>query len=175
MKEFPLKHKAKWLVAVPGETALLFWSATPPRRAAAKPAGPFSKQIQEAADRFDIVIKNGHIIDGTGNPWFAGDVGIRGDRIAAIGDLKDAGAKRVIDASGKIVSPGFIDMLGQSELSLLIDNRSLSKLSQGITSEITGEGGSVAPQNERTIEAQSHFLNHFHFTEASTTPTRYFK
>src|SRR5260370_37653308 len=175
MKAFPLEHKAKWLGAIPGAIALLVLAATPPRHAAAKPTGSFSKQSQEAADRFDIVIKNGHIIDGTGNPWFAGDVGIREDRIAAIGDLKEADAKRVIDASGKIVSPGFIDMLGQSELSLLIDNRSLSKLSQAITSEITGEAGSVAPQNERTIEAQKLFLNHFHFTEASTTPTRYFK
>ncbi|HLQ00012.1 MAG TPA: D-aminoacylase, partial [Candidatus Limnocylindria bacterium] len=175
MKVFPLKHKAKWLVAIPGAIALLVLAATPPRRAAAKPAGPFSKQIQEAADRFDIVIKNGHIIDGTGNPWFAGDVGIRGDRIAAIGDLREAHAKRVIDASGKIVSPGFIDMLGQSELSLLIDNRSLSKLSQGITSEITGEGGSVAPQNERTIESQKPFLEHFHLTVDWTTLDGYFK
>src|SRR6266581_7569541 len=175
MKAFPLKHKAKWLVAIPGAIALLVLAATPPRHAAAKPVGPFSKQIQEAADRFDILIKNGHIIDGTGNPWFAGDVGIRGDRIAAIGDLKGADAKRVIDASGKIVSPGFIDMLGQSELSLLIDNRSLSKLSQGITSEITGEGGSVAPQNERTIEAQKPFLEHFHLTVDWATLDGYFK
>src|SRR5712691_3323978 len=164
MKAFPLKHKAKWLVAIPGALALLVLSATPPRHAAAKPAGPFSKQIQEAADRFDIFIKNGHIIDGTGNPWFAGDVGIRGDRIAAIGDLKDADAKRVIDASGKIVAPGFIDMLGQSELSLLIDNRSLSKLAQGITTEITGEGGSIAPQNDKTIAPIKPELDHYKFT-----------
>ena len=79
---------------------------------------------------YDVVIRNGHILDGTGNPWYAGDIAIRGDRIAAIGMLLDAKAKRVIDASGLVVSPGFIDMLGQSEDSLLIDNRSLSKLSQ---------------------------------------------
>jgi len=175
MKAFPLKLKTKWLVAIPVAIALLALAATPARHAAAKPPGSFSKQIQEAEDRFDIIIRNGHIIDGTGNPWFAGDVGIRGDRIAAIGNLKDAGAKRVIDASGKIVSPGFIDMLGQSELSLLIDNRSLSKLSQGITSEITGEGGSVAPQNERTVEAQRPFLEHFHLTVDWTTLDGYFK
>jgi len=85
------------------------------------------------ATPYDILIRNGRIIDGTGNPWVSGDVAIRADRIAAIGDLKNADAKRVIDAKGLVVSPGFIDMLGQSEYSLLIDNRSLSKLSQVIT------------------------------------------
>src|SRR5205085_7378732 len=94
---------------------------------------------------YDVLIRNGRIIDGSGNPWVSGDIAIRGDRIAAIGKMGDAVAKRVIDAAGLIVSPGFIDMLGQSEASLLIDNRSLSKLSQGITTEITGEGGSIAP------------------------------
>src|ERR1700733_12299520 len=113
---------------------------------------------------YDVVIRHGHILDGTGNPWYAGDIAIRGDRIAAIGTLEDAKAKRVIDASGLVVSPGFIDMLGQSEDSLLIDNHSLSKLSQGITSEITGEGGSIAPQNQLTIAPQRSFLEHFHLT-----------
>src|SRR5215468_3165835 len=97
--------------------------------------------------RVDVLIKNGRIIDGSGNPWVSGDLAIVGDRIAGIGKLDSVSARRVIDAHGLVVSPGFIDMLGQSELSLLIDNRSLSKLSQGITTEITGEGGSVAPQN----------------------------
>src|SRR5579862_6179765 len=102
---------------------------------------------------FDVIIKNGHILDGSGSPWYAADIGIRGDRIEAIGQLAYAQAKKVIDAKGMIVSPGFIDMLGQSEMSLLIDNRSLSKLSQRITTEITGEGGSIAPQNEKTLSS----------------------
>jgi N-acyl-D-amino-acid deacylase len=101
-------------------------------------------------ESYDILIRNGHIIDGTGNPWYAADVAISEDRIVTIGDLHDARAKREIDAKGRIVAPGFIDMLGQSEVSLLLDNRSLSKLSQGITTEITGEGGSIAPQTEKT-------------------------
>jgi dihydroorotase/N-acyl-D-amino-acid deacylase len=118
-----------------------------------------------AADApYDILIRHGHIIDGAGNPWYAGDIAIQGDRIAAIGSLGAAQAKRVIDASGLVVSPGFIDMLGQSEYSLLIDNRSLSKLSQGITSEITGEGGSIAPQNERTLAPQKIFLDYYHLS-----------
>src|ERR1700751_6194514 len=82
---------------------------------------------------YDVLIRHGHILDGTGNPWYAGDIAIQGDRIVAIGSLQGAKAKREIDATGLVVSPGFIDMLGQSELSLLIDNRTESKLSQGIT------------------------------------------
>lgn len=113
---------------------------------------------------YDVIIRGGHILDGTGNPWYAADIGIRGDKVAAIGKLGDATAKRTIDATGKIVAPGFIDMLGQSETSLLIDNRSLSKLSQGITSEITGEGGSIAPQDERTLGPMKPVLEEFHLT-----------
>jgi N-acyl-D-amino-acid deacylase len=121
-------------------------------------------QQSSAEAPYDVLIRHGHILDGTGNPWYAGDIAIRGDRIAAIGTLEGAQAKHVIDASGLVVSPGFIDMLGQSEDSLLIDNRSLSKLSQGITSEITGEGGSIAPQNELTIAPQKILLDHYHLT-----------
>jgi len=126
------------------------------------------------AGDYDLIIRNGHIIDGTGNPWFAADVATSGDRLAAIGDLREAHAKREIDAKGRIVAPGFIDMLGQSEVSLLLDNRSLSKLSQGITTEITGEGGSIAPQNERTIAPQP-FLDHYKLTIDWTTLDGYFR
>src|SRR5580692_192060 len=124
---------------------------------------------------FDVLIKNGHILDGTGSPWYAADVGIRGDRIVAIGKLGDARAAKTIDAQGLIVAPGFIDMLGQSEMSLLIDNRSLSKLSQGITTEITGEGGSIAPQNEKTLAPLKPFLDQFHLTIDWTTLDGYFR
>jgi N-acyl-D-amino-acid deacylase len=130
---------------------------------------------KESAMPFDVIIKNGRILDGTGGPWYAADIGIRGDRIAAIGKLGEAPAEKVIDAEGKIVSPGFIDMLGQSEFSLLIDNRSLSKLSQGITTEITGEGGSVAPQNEKTLSQLAPFLEHYHLIIDWTTLDGYFR
>src|SRR6185436_13229848 len=96
---------------------------------------------------FDIVILNGHLIDGTGSPWYAADVGIRDGRIAAIGRLAGAPAKQTIDAAGKVVAPGFIDMLGQSELTVLVEPTLPSKIFQGITTEVTGEGGSAAPLN----------------------------
>jgi dihydroorotase/N-acyl-D-amino-acid deacylase len=128
-----------------------------------------------SAGDYDLLIRNGHIIDGTGNPWYGADLAINGDRIAAIGDLHEAHAKREIDAKGRIVAPGFIDMLGQSEVSLLLDNRSLSKLSQGITTEITGEGGSVAPQNEKTIAPQKVFLDQYKLTVDWTTLDGYFR
>ena len=94
---------------------------------------------------FDLVIAHGRVIDGTGSPAYAADIGIRAGRIAAIGRLDHADAKRRIDAGGRVVAPGFIDMLGQSELTILVDPRVPSKIFQGITTEITGEGGSVAP------------------------------
>jgi N-acyl-D-amino-acid deacylase len=109
------------------------------------------QEITRAKAIYDLLIRNGHIVDGTGNPWYEGDIAISGDRIVAIGKLGDASAKRMLDATGLVVVPGFIDMLGQSEIALLVDNRSESKLSQGITTEITGEGNSVSPQNTKTL------------------------
>jgi dihydroorotase/N-acyl-D-amino-acid deacylase len=117
--------------------------------AAALGAGPAKN------DRYDLVIAGGRVVDGTGAPWFRADVGVRGDRIAAVGDLSGARAGRRIEARDRVVAPGFIDMLGQSELNLLVDNRAESKIRQGITSEVTGEGGSVAPLNaEMTADYQ---------------------
>jgi dihydroorotase/N-acyl-D-amino-acid deacylase len=124
---------------------------------------------------FDVIIKNGHILDGAGGPWYSADIGIRGDRIAAIGKLDAVQAKKVIDAAGRVVSPGFIDMLGQSEFSVLIDNRCLSKLSQGITSEITGEGGSIAPQSEKTLATLQPLFDHYHVKVDWTTLDGYFR
>jgi N-acyl-D-amino-acid deacylase len=115
-----------------------------------------------SGNAYDLIIKHGRIIDGAGNPRVSGDLAIQGDRIAAIGRLEGAKAKRVIDAAGLVVSPGFIDMLGQSEMALLIDNRALSKLSQGITTEITGEGASIAPQDAFTLSALVPELDHYH-------------
>ncbi|HUP88769.1 MAG TPA: D-aminoacylase [Longimicrobiales bacterium] len=99
---------------------------------------------------FDLLIRNGHVLDGTGSPWYAADIAIRGDRIAAIGQL-NLQARDTIDATSLVVSPGWIDMLGHSEYPLLSDGRALSKITQGVTSEITGEVTSVVPVNERTL------------------------
>jgi N-acyl-D-aspartate/D-glutamate deacylase len=117
---------------------------------------------QEQARPFDIVIMNGHVIDGTGSPWFSGDVGIRGGKIVAIGNLTAATRTRTIDAHGLLVAPGFIDMLGQSELTVLVDPRLPSKIFQGITTEITGEGDSVAPLNDvlRSADQKQYDLLH---------------
>src|SRR5438552_12664533 len=104
------------------------------------------------APAYDILITNARIVDGTGAPWFVGDIGIRGDRIAAIGDLRHAIAEKRIDAAGLVASPGFIDVQGQSEFNILVDGRAASKITQGVTTEITGEGTSIAPLNERLLE-----------------------
>ena len=116
---------------------------------------------QSSPPAFDLVIANGRILDGTGAPWFRGDVGIKGDRITAVGDLSAAAATRRIDARDHMVAPGFIDMLGQSEMTLLADNRAESKIRQGITSEITGEGGSAAPVTEATLQDQRAWLDKY--------------
>ena len=115
----------------------------------------------QSVPAFDLVITNGHIIDGTGSPWYSGDVGIRDGKIAAIGNLSAAPRKRTIDAAGKVVAPGFIDMLGQSELSILVDPRLPSKIYQGITTEITGEGSSVAPLNDAIIQSDRGEYEHY--------------
>jgi N-acyl-D-amino-acid deacylase len=126
-------------------------------------------QQDRAAAAYDIVIQNGRIVDGTGNPWYNADIAIANGRIVAIGNLRAGISRRVIDAAGMVVSPGFIDMLGQSETALLIDNRSISKLAQGITTEITGEGGSIAPQNALTIAAAQPSLDPYHLKIDWTT------
>ena len=114
-----------------------------------------------AAAPYDLVIRNGHVIDGTGSPWYAADIGIRAGKIAAIGRLADAPAKRTIDARGMVVAPGFIDMLGQSEMTILVNPHLPSKIFQGITTEITGEGSSIAPLNDAILKADHVTWEHY--------------
>ena len=123
---------------------------------------------------YDVVIRNGHIVDGTGSPWYAADLAIRDGRIAAIGKLDGAPAKRTIDARGMVVAPGFIDMLGQSELTILVDPHLPSKIYQGITTEITGEGSSIAPLNESIIKADHVTYEHYGVTPDWHTLAGYF-
>jgi N-acyl-D-amino-acid deacylase len=96
---------------------------------------------------YDLLIRGGRIVDGTGNPWFAGDVGIRADRIVAIGHLAGATATRELDARGLVVAPGFIDLHTHSDVPLLNDGNAESKVRQGVTLDVLGESTSVAPRD----------------------------
>jgi len=125
--------------------------------------------------RFDVIIANGRIVDGTGAPWFRGDVGIAGDRITAIGALGDAPAAARVDATNLVVAPGFIDLLGQSEFNVLVDGRAPSKILQGVTTEVTGEGSSIAPVNDRLIREASANAAHFGVVQDWRTLADYFK
>jgi N-acyl-D-amino-acid deacylase len=126
------------------------------------------------AQSFDLVLTNGHIIDGTGSPWYSGDLGIREGKIAAIGNLVNAPRKRTIDVQGQVVAPGFVDMLGQSEMTILVDPRLPSKIYQGITTEITGEGNSAAPLNDVIIQADVASYQHLKITPDWRTMRQYF-
>jgi N-acyl-D-amino-acid deacylase len=134
----------------------------------------FAAHFSLAQSSFDLVITNGHIVDGTGSPWYSGDVGIRDGKIAAIGNLAVAPRKRTIDAAGNVVAPGFIDMLGQSELTILVEPRLPSKIYQGITTEITGEGSSIAPLNDAIIQTDHAGYDHYHITADWRTFRQYF-
>lgn len=125
--------------------------------------------------QYDVLIKGGRIVDGTGRAGYVADLAVKDDRIAAIGNLSKATAARVIDAQGLVVAPGFIDMLGQSETYVLIDPRAMSKVMQGVTTEITGEGESIGPINERQIKEQEDFLRRFNLTVDWRTLDQYFK
>ncbi|MGI8408710.1 MAG: D-aminoacylase, partial [Pyrinomonadaceae bacterium] len=98
---------------------------------------------------FDILIKNGLVFDGTGKPGRLTSIGIRGDKIAAIGNLPNAKAQTVIDAQGMAVAPGFINMLSWSTETLIVDGRSQGEIRQGVTTQIMGEGWSMGPLNDR--------------------------
>jgi N-acyl-D-amino-acid deacylase len=128
--------------------------------------GPVSLAADKAAPPdYDLIIEHGRVIDGTGAPWFAADVGVRAGHVAVIGQLAKATAKRRINATGRVVAPGFIDMLGQSELTLLVNPHVPSKIFQGITTEITGEGESVAPVNATIAKEAAPKFRHYEITQ----------
>jgi len=135
--------------------------------------GAVTSVLSKASD-YDLIIQNGRVIDGSGRPAFNADVAIKGDRIARVGNLGGARAKRTIDARGQIVAPGFIDMLGQSESFLLIDPRAMSKVMMGVTTEITGEGESIAPLNNRILKEQEDFNRRYKLTVDWQTLGQYF-
>src|SRR5262245_59063381 len=117
--------------------------------------------LSTGAPPYDLILEHGRVVDGTGAPWIAADVAISGDRIAAIGDLSGVKAKRRVDVGGRVIAPGFIDLLGQSELNVLIDNRVESKIRQGITTEITGEGQSAGPVDDTMLAEMKPWLERF--------------
>jgi len=125
--------------------------------------------------QFDLIIRNGRVIDGSGGPGRAADIAIKGDRIARIGNLKSATAARTIDAQGLVVAPGFIDMLGQSETNLLVDPRAMSKVMMGVTTEVTGEGESIAPTKDNLIKENEDFNKRYNLTIDWRTLDQYFK
>jgi N-acyl-D-amino-acid deacylase len=134
-----------------------------------------TRRTDEKAPEYDIIIRNGTVIDGSGRQRYKADVAIKGDRIARIGDLRSSGASRLIDAAGLVVAPGFIDLLGQSETYVLIDPRAMSKVMMGVTTEITGEGESIAPINERLIKEQEDFNRRYNLTIDWRTLDEYFR
>jgi N-acyl-D-amino-acid deacylase len=148
-------------------------SPTPPATPAPS-AAPAAASTQATPSRFDVVIANGRVVDGTGAPWFRADIGIVGDRIAAVGNLAAAEAATRIDASGQVVAPGFIDLLGQSEFNVLVDSRAASKITQGITTEITGEGVSIAPVNDPMLADRKATYDFFKITQDWRTLDEYF-
>ncbi len=121
-----------------------------------------------------MVIRHGHIVDGTGSPWYSADIGITDGRIAQIGDLAGATGRKTIDAQNMIVAPGFIDMLGQSEVSILVNPHVPSKIFQGITTEITGEGNTIAPMNDRLRAADRPGFLHYNVDPDWRTFGEYF-
>ena len=128
-----------------------------------------------AAPQDDYVLEGGRVVDGTGAPWFIGDVAVRGGRITAVGSLAGRKAQRRIDARGLVVAPGFIDLLGQSEYNVLVDGRAASKITQGITTEVTGEGVSIAPLNQRLIDEERDTYKKYGVTPDWKTLEGYFQ
>jgi dihydroorotase/N-acyl-D-amino-acid deacylase len=134
-----------------------------------------AEKMGSAAADYDFVIRNGRVVDGTRRRSFVADVAVRGDRVVSIGRVgAGAHARRTIDARGLVVAPGFIDMLGQSEQNVLIDPRAMSKVMMGVTTEVTGEGGSIAPVNERLIKEDEDFYRRYNLTVDWRTLDEYF-
>ncbi|HEX8282075.1 MAG TPA: D-aminoacylase [Pyrinomonadaceae bacterium] len=148
--------------------------------AALAPSAPSNAQRRRRAPapaaEYDLIIRGGRVVDGTGRRAFDADVAVRGDRVVRVGRVPaSARARRVIDARGLVVAPGFIDMLGQSEQNVLIDPRAMSKVMMGVTTEVTGEGGSIAPVNERLVKEDEAYYKRYNLTVDWRTLHEYFR
>src|SRR5438045_1532438 len=122
---------------------------------------------------FDVIVRGGTVYDGSGAPGRRADVGIRGDRIAGVGDLAGAPATTVVDASGLAVAPGFINMLSWSTESLLADGRSQGEIREGVTLEVLGEGSSMGPLTPAMKRAMKSGQSNIHFDIPWTTLSEY--
>jgi len=145
--------------------------------AAASAAAFFFLGAVTSGDGDDLVFEHGRVADGTGAPLYAADVAVKDGRVRAVGFLPDerkARAARRVDATGLVVAPGFIDLLGQSEYNALVDRRAASKITQGITTEVTGEGQSIAPVDGRMIRDQADVWKRYGLTPDWTTLSGYF-
>lgn len=141
------------------------------RRAPAPAPAPVGAEAE-----YDLLIRGGRVVDGTGRRAFEADVAVRGDRVVRVGRVPaSARARRTIDARGLVVAPGFIDMLGQSEQNVLIDPRAMSKVMMGVTTEVTGEGGSIAPMNERLVKEDEAYYKRYNLTVDWRTLHEYFR
>ncbi|HEY6945477.1 MAG TPA: D-aminoacylase [Candidatus Acidoferrum sp.] len=127
------------------------------------------------AQTYEVIIRSGHVIDGAGNPWIKADVGIRGGRVVRIGRLDDAQASQVIDAAGQVVTPGFIDMHTHSEYPLLYDGNAQSKIRQGVTTEVVGEGTSPSPIEGPAVEPAKEVLRTYKIDLMWNTLDGYFQ
>ena len=134
----------------------------------------FSAAACDRTPPYDVVIEHGLVVDGTGSEGRSVDVGIRDGRVATLGDLAGARATTRVDATGKVIAPGFIDMLGQSELTILVNPHLPSKIFQGITTEITGEGETIAPLDDRIVEVDKVAFDHLGITPDWRTLGEYF-
>jgi N-acyl-D-amino-acid deacylase len=130
---------------------------------------------QPLAQSFDVIVRNGTVYDGTGAPGRRADVGIRGDRIAAVGDLSKATASLTVDAKGLAVAPGFINMLSWSTESLLVDGKSQGEIRQGVTTQIFGEGSSMGPLNDAMKKRAYEQMGDIKYEITWTTLSEYLK
>jgi N-acyl-D-amino-acid deacylase len=163
------------LIVLSTLAGLLALGAGAPAAAAAAAASASPPATTAAALDCELLFAGGRVVDGSGAPWFRADVCVAGGRIAAVGQLGAARARRRIDASQLVITPGFIDMLGQSEYNVLVDNRAASKITQGITTEITGEGSSIAPVNQRIIDEGKEIYEHYGVKPTWTTLREYWQ
>jgi len=159
LRQQHLRRVVPWLAALLLSTGLL---------------SLFTIRHQAEEPQYDLLIVHGHIVDGNGSPWFEGSVAVKDGKIADVGRLATASARRVIDASGLVVAPGFIDLHSHSDFTLLVDGNAQSKIRQGVTTEILGESESAGPVLGPTVPEFDKALERYGLKRDWTTLGEYF-